>query len=232
MSYILEALKKSEAERNRNNAAMRLASDTAPPRGNALWQQALVGALLINAAAIGGWWYWRDVPADMAPAVQTVASTTLPVPTEDVTIEPEPAAQAQSRSHAPDPAPSADADLIIAPGDAPVRAAGSVDAAPAAARADRADARADTETLARSGDIVRFQSLPMTDRANFPELEFSTHLYASNPEMRRVVVNGQRAQEGDSIAGDIIIDAITETGVVVRYRNRRVAIDVIQGWRS
>jgi general secretion pathway protein B len=198
MSYILEALKKSEAERNRNNAAMQLMSEAPAPSAR-VWPKALGVALAINAVAVSGVWYWLQGGASAPFSAPTPA--TLP-------MEAPPRAAAS----------------------APVQPAAAEDPAPAAAQPPSAAisvrARPDSDSA-----VVRFRSLPSSERASFPELSFSTHLYASDPALRRVVVNGRRAQEGDTVAGSIYIEQITETGVIVHFRDRRVALDVIQDWR-
>jgi general secretion pathway protein B len=203
MSYILEALKKSEAERNRHNAAMRLVNEPMPLRPQSLWPKALAAALVLNAAAFASWWYWQDVrPRDDVALSQPVPAATAPLQQPAEAAEPAPWQQQ----------PTAPQTAAVA------------EPAPAMSAAPPAPAAADAE-------VLRFQSLPMSERASFPQMEFSTHLYASDPDMRRVVINGQRAQEGDTVAGGVYIERITETGVIVLFRGRRIALDVIRDWR-
>jgi general secretion pathway protein B len=195
MSYILEALKKSEAERNRNNAAMRLMSEAPAPSAR-VWPKALAATVAINAVAIAAGWYWLQSNGSPASLGEQTAIAT-----------------ATTRTPPPAPArPDAAEDPVPAEAQPPSAPLARVRPSPESA-------------------VVRFRSLPSSERASFPELSFSTHVYASDPALRRVVVNGQRAQEGDTVAGGIYIEQITETGVIVHYRDQRVALDVIQDWR-
>jgi general secretion pathway protein B len=66
-------------------------------------------------------------------------------------------------------------------------------------------------------------------RARFPELSFSTHVYAEDAGLRAVVVNGERLTEGDRL-GNLRLTNITETGVVFRFENYLVSISVLDDW--
>lgn len=71
--------------------------------------------------------------------------------------------------------------------------------------------------------------LPADVRNRLPGLAFSTHVYASDPELRAVVVNGQRLVEGDRL-DSLRLQEITETGVILRFENYLVAVPVLEDW--
>lgn len=71
--------------------------------------------------------------------------------------------------------------------------------------------------------------LSPADRAAFPKLEFSTHIFADDPALRAVVVNSKRLTEGESI-GEMVLRAVTEEGILVDYRGQRVAVSVVETW--
>ena len=80
------------------------------------------------------------------------------------------------------------------------------------------------------------ESVPRVDSVaaapgDAPKYAFSTHVYATDPSMRAVTLDGKRYVEGDSIEPGVRIKDITETGVVLDIRGRLVSVDVLQDWR-
>lgn len=72
-------------------------------------------------------------------------------------------------------------------------------------------------------------SLPSAQRARFPTLEFSTHVYADDADLRAVVVNGTRLEQGDRL-GNMRLEEITEDGAVFRFEGRLVSVSVLDAW--
>ena len=64
-----------------------------------------------------------------------------------------------------------------------------------------------------------------------PQFAFSTHVYADDPTMRAVTLNGRRFVEGYTISPGVVLQEITETGVVLDMNGGIVAVDVLQDWR-
>ncbi|MCX7064002.1 MAG: general secretion pathway protein GspB, partial [Proteobacteria bacterium] len=60
---------------------------------------------------------------------------------------------------------------------------------------------------------------------------FSTHVYADDPTMRAVTLNGRRYVEGDTISEGVVLKQITENGVILDMDGQIVAMDVLQDWR-
>ena len=63
------------------------------------------------------------------------------------------------------------------------------------------------------------------------QFAFSTHVYADDPTLRAVTLDGRRFVEGDTISAGVQLKEITETGVVLDIDGRSVAMDVLQDWR-
>lgn len=81
----------------------------------------------------------------------------------------------------------------------------------------------------RASNAITIAELPTAARNSFPELEFSTHIFADDPSMRAVVVNDKRLTEGEQM-GELILRAVTEEGVVFGYRKHLVAVSVVDLW--
>lgn len=64
-----------------------------------------------------------------------------------------------------------------------------------------------------------------------PAMEITSHIYSSVAAKRSIVVNGQRLTEGDGVFPGILIEEITTSGMVINYRNRLLRIDRSRGWQ-
>ena len=93
-------------------------------------------------------------------------------------------------------------------------AAASAPAAPAAPPPAAADP-----------DPVRpWASLPEATRAGLPPLAWSGAVHAERAEQRLVIVNGQVAREGDTLAPGVQLLQIRPKSVVVRWLGQRVEL--------
>lgn len=72
-------------------------------------------------------------------------------------------------------------------------------------------------------------------RARLQNLNFSTHIYGADADLRAVVVNGIRVVEGQSQGGFLLRD-IVEDGVIIEFEHggviERVMIPVLEDWKD
>ena len=202
MSYILDALKKTEAE-NDPDVRASLAIDRGERRRQHIVQGFVTAALLINAAVL----LWLFVPRDsITEAQQTTASSQAqpltPVPARLPAAVPQAPAAQQT--------PAAEQE----PGVLPTETVQVSQISPAT-------------PLRR----LALAELPAAARREFPQLEFSTHVYADDPALRAIVVNGQRLTEGNSL-GALYLNEITENGVVFATGDYLVDIAVLDDWQN
>ncbi len=215
MSYILDALKKAEADRD-PDARASLAMAQHERRRNRWLIYAVVIALIANAAILL-WLFLPDERPD-APAAESTGQTTNLAPVQTPQVRPPQPALPASRG------PGAADRVIEAPEPRPTR--------PATITAESATG----ETIIRPGaaapprsETVPVSSLPSAQRARFPNLSFSTHVYADDADLRAIVVNGTRLEEGDRL-GNLRLAEITEDGAVFRFENRLVSVSVLDEW--
>ncbi len=202
MSYILEALKKAEQERDRGRVPrLETLHDNAPRRSRALpWISA--GILLVNAAALV-WWLrpgtHPEVTAAPPQASPLRIAPAVPAP-PPVTHRPPPAVLAPpvvipQVTSIPPPAPVATPVAPVEP--APV-------AAPPAAP-----------------KVALLRDLPADFRATVPSLNLDVHVYAPNAASRFVLINMKKYHEGDQLAEGPRIEEITENGAVLSYQGQK-----------
>jgi general secretion pathway protein B len=210
MSYILDALKKSEAENDPAAAANLALTQQRESARNRTIAALIVVALLANAAVL--LWIFRPEPGSwQAPASPPVAAGRPEA-------EPQGPAQRPQPATPPPASPEVSAPREVAAADVPV-----IDQAPpepALAAPKRPPARIRTQLA----------DLPDDPRSRFPGLAFSTHVYAEDALLRAVVANGTRLQEGDRL-NDVTVEEITEDGVIVAFENYLVEIPVIESWQ-
>jgi general secretion pathway protein B len=79
--------------------------------------------------------------------------------------------------------------------------------------------------------VSRLSELPADVRRDLPSVNFTGHLYSSNPRSSYVFVNGGRpVTAGRQIADELYLHEITPTGVVVKFRGYLIDVGVLQNW--
>ncbi|GAB2650898.1 general secretion pathway protein GspB [Arenimonas aestuarii] len=229
MSLILEALKKSEAERQRGKApGLFVQQAVVPARGRRrtpAWAYAL-GLLLVLVLAVFAWREWsRDAvapvqtqaPAPEAAAPAPPAGMSQGAPGLDVVP---PRVEAPPPRPAPANAPGRpDAAGVPPPARAPAPAVAPPQTpAPVPAPAAAAPVVAPADTLPRLAD------LPASERNALPSLKITMHVYAEDPAQRFVILDGRRHGEGANPADGVVIQEIRRDGLVLSLRGRDVLL--------
>jgi general secretion pathway protein B len=228
MSLILEALRKSEAERRRAQAPdLRAELPPAPAQRRVampMWAWLLPASAVLLAAA-----WWLRTPDQAGPATtdsdagmsaHRETTPTLPVvprlsPSAAV-VAPKPAtavAQTSTSTQAPSPA-VAQAAVVAAPKSIPLPVEPLPMPPVATPPAD-----------ANDGDILQLSDLSAAERKSLPPLKVSMHMWDGNAARRFVIVDGNRLVEGDRI-GDAVVTTITTDGVLLDWNGRRLKLPI------
>ncbi len=202
MSYILDALQKSSAE---GNPVISLLGSDARHRKHRLIGSMIVVALLANAVVFA-WLFW---PERVAPR-QTTQPTAATQEAGQTKMKQEVSSQSRSQN-------------LPHPTDRP-------EPPPSTALAKNPPGPPLDESLG-SQKTITLGDLPTPARSAFPDIEFSTHIYAEDHTLRAIVANGQRLTQGDSIRGLKLIE-ITPEGVIFRYQEYLIAISVLAMWEE
>lgn len=215
MSLILEALRKSEAERRRGEMPD-LRAELPPPAAasRAPLRRVLPWIAVTLAAGMALLFGLRPLSRDATPAAPTKAvATTTPAPSESVRLQPR-AAIAQPSSaprvaerEPPQPPP-------VPPAATPIPEPASPPA-PAAEVAPPPASSADMETAVNA--------LPADLRKALPPLQLSMHMWDPDPAKRFVILDGERHVEGDSV-GPMRIRRIDADGVLFDWQGRLVRL--------
>lgn len=222
MSLILDALRRADAERQRDaGAPPGLGAPVAPswdeetrPRsaGKAVW---VGGALLLLAAGGLAWWLTAAPgPATSAPVVAAAAPAAITPPAPPV--EPPPPAP-----QAPPEAPLPPMSLRL-PDVPPVPAAAPRVVKPA----PRAASAASVPAAAAAAPVARLADLPPDQRRQWPALVVGGSMYSENLALRMVILDGQLLHEGDSAGPGVVVERIKPRSAVLRAGGQRVEV----GW--
>lgn len=217
MSYILDALRKADAERERDPArgihAQPMASTAAPEGGKRPVAALLLGGAVVLAGA-GAYAWWQREPAPVAPpAPMPVAVAPAPVP-----VPPAPA---------PVPAPVAVANVVQPaappmPAPAPEPVAKPQPAAKEAVAAKPAPAPA---AAAPAADRVFAQAeLPAELQRELPKLAITGGVHSDNASQRMLIVGGQVVGEGAELAPGLVLEQIRARTAVLRYKGYRYSV--------
>lgn len=237
MSFILDALRKSEAARRRSEAPDLFAAMPAAPepvRARPNWPLWLLGAVAAFSLIAVLWLLAQRAPETptASPTVDASAETAamddaaVPAPapesmTEPVTRPTPPQAPPPAdptptpvTAEAPSPSPATSPPALPLPPSQPALPAPPPDVAVAAA-----------PILPPAGSMVSLADLDPATRKLLPPLKLSMHLWNETPAQRFVILDGQRLREGD-LLGELVIERITREGAVLAWRGGQLRIEL------
>ena len=224
MSFILDALRRAEAERDRDRGAVPgvhaqpplvlpvpAASRSSLRDGLAL---RLGAAAVLGGAAVALLWWWllsqAALPSPQAGVAQPPApasalanpaglpSSVTPAVVPPAPVDPTPLTVVSAPATAPNP------PALPAP------SAASVPAPPAAVQAD-----------ARPQP---WSTLSAEQKREWPALVVGGSIYSDNAASRFVIINGQVVREGESAAPGVTVERIGPRSAVLRAKDRRVEL--------
>jgi general secretion pathway protein B len=222
MSYILDALRKAEAERERGSVPNIHAQPTfagAPARGarpkSRIWiAVAVVGVLLVIAAALP--WF---LMAGRSAAPVPVAASPAPVPAPMVSPAPVAVAMPASATAATPamPASTPTSPAVAATTPVPARKPKPTPAAASAATASAAAPAAEERVYAMN-------ELPDDIRRQLPNLSVGGSMYSTTPASRLVIINGQVLHEGERLTPELVLQQIRLKAAVFAFKGYRFTI--------
>ena len=200
MSYLLDALRKSDEERKRHqqqSAHTRVSFSTEGTRarkGKLYFSLILTSFMAVIALTLAAGWWWSHNQTS-GPAIEDGLVQTSPAPLTDdgstipAVISPPPGDQVLDPPVSQQPPPPS------------------------------------TET-ASIDEIPYLADLSAEIRAALPDMQFSGHVYSPAPELRLIMINESVVREGEAVDSDLFLDEITADGLVLRYRQTRFKVQL------
>jgi general secretion pathway protein B len=206
MSYILEALKKAEAERRSGTVqTAHLPHSFAAPRGNdSMWRKPWLWTLLPAALAAAGIAAWMArTPASSAPPAPVVAPAAPAAPPAAATPVPPPlAAVAEDRL------------ATEKPKEKPVKK-------PAEKKHVAEPKQTKTAKAAVEPAVGTMRDLPEAIQRELPLLEIGGYIYSGNKADRSVLINKRLLREGDEVAPGLRLEQMLPNGMILDYKGYR-----------
>lgn len=240
MSYILDALRKADAQRERDPArgihAQSLQMSALEPSEGQQTRFWLGGAAVIGAAGLLAVAAWQLAGPAAPPVAVSVAPPVVHLPAAGAGMSPGPAVIMPLPAPVAAPALPATEVLPAAPPPSPPALAGRVPA-PAALVAPPAaplrEAQKPAPPLATSSPgpaaaapdrLLSVNELPADVLRDLPKLAISGGVYSANPAQRMLIVNGQVVGEGAEPAPGVVLEQIRAKTAVLKYRGYRYGV--------
>jgi general secretion pathway protein B len=241
MSFILDALRKSETARRRSEAPDLFATmpaATEPARARPAWPLWAVGIVGTLSLLLALWLFSQRTPVpEPTPTASEAASeveieadppTFTPMPAATRTPSPAPPAPVRNIATAEPPAPPVPVPADTTPSTVPARAPENANVPPTLREPPIAPSQVPSTppNAPPAGDQpLALADLDPATRKQLPPLKLSMHLWNETASQRFVILDGQRLKEGDAL-GEIVVERISRDGAVLAWRGSRLKIEL------
>lgn len=221
MSYILEALKKAEAERQQGAVpTLHAQAATLPAAGLDLPPSRLrlslgIGTALVLAVLSALFWLrpWQALPSPptAAPSMTVATATTVTTP-----------APAAASLAAPTPPPEPRLEPKLEPHPDPVIARPPPPAMHAPSKPKTHSAPAATKSV-RAPTVVP-ATVTNIAPAGAPAVSIGGYLYSETPSERQLLVNKRLAHEGEEVAPGLVLEKMLPRAAVFNFQGHRYQV--------
>lgn len=225
MSYILDALRKSETERRQGKVpdlghqVQLIHRPKKKPVSPFAW---LALALIVNAGVMAVVFWPGDNSANPQAASQPLNVPAAQRSSPDLVVG---SAQAQATDE--NSADQAVAESGVADSSASSRERPTIIVPRAASNRENPVLR----EPAPAGRVPHLVELPLSFQKSIPDLTFNSHIFASDPYASRVMINSNYLRQGDSFSG-LQVERITQEGVVLSKQGQRFRVGIVRDWVS
>jgi general secretion pathway protein B len=222
MSFILDALKKSERERERQqpSAAVEITYGR-QPRNKPWWLWLVLALLIFNCVLLLVLWFRRDSPVTAPTTVSASSSTaassvsaTVRVMSPSLLANREVRALQDEASHPTDPEDTTSvllSEAAIPEGVPLVRAASTASEL----------GISNYPSKPESGQTATLSSLGGSAALNLPDIRLDLHVYSIDKTKRFVFINSKKYTEGQALSEGPVVEQITDDGVMLSYLSQQ-----------
>jgi hypothetical protein len=225
MSYILEALKKSDNKRQQETSVSPLHKIHAKPpalrkkepgRGMQVWLSII---LILFLAALTTWFLTKKEPPTLTTK-KPKTEETVPLISQ---VQPEVQPEVTAAQPIPELRP-VKKKVYVASTEAPPKVVPKpvkVVLEPKPLTAVDPPPPPFDEYLQTDDKTPYLEELPSSFQETVPVFQFDGHVFSPVPQQRMIMINSKIVREGDVIAKGFVLDEITPSGVILRYSTER-----------
>ena len=227
MSYILDALKKSEQQRGHGKTpdvqTVHSSGLNYHDEKKAYWPYILIAAILLNLIAIVYFIIDKNSEKVTAAAedINTLRQAQVPILNEEINNIANTLKKTRTDNNVPieplQSTPTPAQKVTSSSNDSTTIKKMSPPVTPH---------QEDTQE-----NIVSYYDLPESLQLKIPTITVSAHIYSNNPIQRSIVINNSFLEEGDYVLDDLILLEITVDGAIFDYEGTRFYYAVVSGWQ-
>lgn len=229
MSFILDALKKSQSTRQQQSGPGTIAVETArgaPQAHN--WLAIVVGIVALNLVVIAlfAWFITRDTAtnnaiSDAAARNQQSQDGQMRPPATRQNLKTDTSSAQSSGSYRGEVRPLS-AEVRESNPEASTPSA-TQSAAPAAVNPP-APVGIEPTPSEKAGILPTLAELQLDRRIQLSPLHIDVHVYNENPQRRFVLINARKYKEGERLSEGPLLEEIRRDGLVMYYRDQRFLV--------
>ena len=231
MSYILDALKKSEQERGQGNIpnvqTVHSSSLNYDNEKNTYWPYILIAAVLLNLLAISYFIFDKEKNLHTDDSLVTTekvseeADTPLLTETKIEITKKEPQEKIINTT-----AENRKPQTINTKKLSPISASKPT-------KTETTWKKGTEKPVARTNKkfITDYYDLPDSIKNQLPTITVSAHVFSTNPLQRSIVINNNFMEEGEYISNRLILHEITKDGAIFDYQGDLINYSVVSKWQ-
>ena len=228
MSYILDALKKSEQERGQGNIpnvqTVHSSSLNYDNEKNTYWPYILIAAVLLNLLAISYFIFDKEKNLHTDDSLVTTekasvgTNTPLPAETKIKTTKKEPE-EAQEKL------------INTAVENKKHQVANTKKLSPTPASKPTKIETKKSAPHTNNKFITDYYDLSDSIKNQLPTITVSAHVFSTNPLQRSIVINNNFMEEGEYISNRLILHEITKDGAIFDHQGDLINYSVVSKWQ-
>ncbi len=231
MSYILDALKKSEQERGQGNIpnvqTVHSSSLNYDNEKNTYWPYILIAAVLLNLLAISYFIFDKEKKLHTDDSLVTIEKapeeTNTPLPTETKIKTTKKESQEKSIITTAENKKTQTINtkkLSTTPTSKPTKTETTW---------EKETKKPAPQTNKKF--ITDYYDLSDSIKNQLPTITVSAHVFSTNPLQRSIVINNNFMEEGEYISNRLILHEITKDGAIFDYQGDLINYSVVSKWQ-
>ena len=245
MSYILDALKKSEQQRGQgsipNVQTVHSSSLNYRDENKSYWPYILITAVTLNLAAIVYFIIDKDTISENSvlsdqETVDNNAEQHIVV-NKTATVAPAAAPESQIKQIRnttdtnPQIEPKKTKIVVPAQAESIAKTSTPTNDDEIIAPGYNNNSALNKRPVQAQKNIIDFYDLPASIQQQLPAIIVSAHIYSTNPLQRSIVINNNFMEEGEYVIDNLILHEITADGAIFDYGETRFSYGVVSGWQ-